>query len=357
MNHKVFRYHSFFYEWRRLVSGEVLSLILAAFLIISPVAALRFETRSLTMQSSTPGATTSYTISLQYMSPDPVGSLDLLFCNSPIPYDPCVTPSGLDVSNASLTGQTGESGFSVATQTTNHIILSRTPTMPLATTPSTYTFSGIVNPTDTSQAFAVRLKSLGSTDGSGSEIDFGSVRGEVTNAIVLETQVPPMLIFCVAQQVNDNCNGTDETYYTDMGNLSPTTTLTARSQMAVGTNASGGFAITADGTPMAAGTNVIDSPTSPMPSQPGTNQFGINLVANTTPAVGNDPEGTWANAIAAPGYDQPNNYMFVPGDVVAYSSDVSLMKKFTVSYIVNSSKNLRAGVYTTTLDYIASGRF
>jgi hypothetical protein len=33
------------------------------------------------------------------------------------------------------------------------------------------------------------------------------------------------------------------------------------------------------------------------------------------------------------------------------------MKKFTVSYVVNSSDNLKAGVYTTTITYIASGRF
>lgn len=357
MKHKVFRYHAFFYAWRRLVSGEVLSLILAAFLIMSPAFALRFETRGLTMASAAPGATTSYTVSLQYMSPDPVGSLDLLFCNNPIPYEPCDAPTGLDVSHATLSNQTGEIGFSISSQTPNHIILSRTPTMPVATTPSTYTFSGIVNPTDTSQAFAIRLKSLASTDGSGPQIDFGSVRGEVTNEIVLEAQVPPMLIFCVAQVVNDNCAGTNSNYYTDMGDLSPSATLTAHSQMAVGTNASGGFAITANGTPMAAGTNVIDSPAVPTPSLPGTNEFGINLVANSTPDIGSDPSGIWANAIAAPGYDQPNYFKYVPGDVVAYSPDVSLMKKFTVSYILNSSKDLRAGVYTTTIDYLASGRF
>jgi hypothetical protein len=217
--------------------------------------------------------------------------------------------------------------------------------------------SGIKNPTDTSQAFSIRMKSLTSIDGTGPLVDFGSVRGQVQAGIEIQTQVPPMLIFCAAQHVDDNCAGTDETYYRDMGTLSPTDTLTAQSQMAVGTNASQGFVVTANGPPMAAGTSVINSPTLPTPSEPGTNQFGINLVENTVPQVGGDPEGTWANAVPSADYAQANKYKFVSGDVVAYSPNVSLMRKFTVSYILNSNKDLRAGVYTTTITLIASGRF
>jgi hypothetical protein len=174
---------------------------------------------------------------------------------------------------------------------------------------------------------------------------------------MVETQVPPMLIFCVAEQVDDNCAATNETYYNHMGTLDPNATLQAQSQMAVGTNASSGFAVTANGISMSAGTNVIDPLAAPTASKPGDNQFGINLVANSAPAVGRDPEGDWANAVTSPDYSVPNQYKYVSGDVVAYSSNVSLMKKFTVSYIVNSNENLHAGVYTTTITYIASGRF
>lgn len=142
-----------------------------------------------------------------------------------------------------------------------------------------------------------------------------------------------------------------------MGDLSPTSTLTAQSQMAVGTNASQGFVITVDGSSPATGTSVIPASTTPTISTQGTNQFGINLVANNDPTIGNDPEGIWANAIPTVDYGQANKYMFKPGDVIASSPNVSLMRKFTVSYVLNSSKDLRAGVYTTTITYIASGRF
>lgn len=358
MRHLFARFHKFLFGWRHLVSEELLALALALFVFVVPAAdALRFQDRSLYMTNGVPGATSSYTISFQYMSPDAVGSIDLLFCNSPVPYDPCVAPQGLDVSNAALSNQLGDAGYTILSKTTNHIVLSRPSLPPGNTGNSAYTFDNIINPIDTNQAFAVRLESHAASDGTGSIIDFGSVRGQVTNAVVLETQVPPMLMFCVAGQVSDDCSTTNENYYSDMGQLSDRSTLTAQSQMSVGTNASGGFAITANGQPMSAGTSVIDAPSRPTASIQGSNQFGINLVANSNPAIGSDPIGTWANAVSSPNYSVPNQYMYVPGDTVAYSANVSLMKKFTVSYIVNSSPNLRAGVYTTTITYIASGRF
>lgn len=308
------------------------------------------------MNNTLPGATTSYTVSFRYMSPQPVGSVEMLFCVDPIPYHDCVTPPGLNASGAFLSEQTGESNFAILSKSTNRIVLSRATTA-ITTSGSSYKFDNIINSTDSSQSFSIRLKSLASTDGTGSQIDFGSVKGQVTEGVEIATQVPPMLIFCLAEEVVDSCGGTNDVFYTDMGTLDSKSTLKAQSQMAVGTNASGGFAITANGTPMSAATNVIDSPSVPTKSTPGKNQFGINLVENTSPVVGKNPEGEWANAIASPDYSVPDMYMYVPGDVVAYSPNVSLMKKFTVSYILNASPSLRAGVYTTTMTFIASGRF
>lgn len=372
MQHKLFRFHARTFAWKHLWSEEFLALMLALFIFISPTSAIiRFTERSLLMTSTVPSATTSWTLNLHYTTPASVGSLDMRFCMDPIPYHPCVTPPGLDISGATLTSQTGETGFSIGSISTmaedlsgpgnpsdppNHIILTRTPSVVTPGAPSSYTLQNIVNPS-TYQAFSIRLMSLASTDGTGPQIDVGSVRGQTTDSIVIETQVPPMLIFCLAEQVNDNCAGTNNNYYTNMGELSADSTLTAQSQMAVGTNATGGFAVTVSGSPPAAGTNVIDSPTTPTASIQGTNQFGINLVANTSPAIGSDPDGPFANGVASPGYAVANQYKYVPGDVVAYSPNVSLMRKFTVSYILNSAANLRPGVYTTTITFTASGRF
>ena len=346
------------HSWRVTLTEAFFALAMVALIVSAPVmASTRFETRGLLMSSVVPGATTTYTLTLKFMSPPPVGSLDMLFCENPIPYMPCDVPTGLDASSVTLSSQQGETGFSILSKTTNHIILTRTPSVPTYPTESTFVFTGMVNPIDTTKAFSIRLKSLSSTDGTGPQIDFGSVRGQVTNGVVIETQVPPMLIFCVAEQVGDDCSTTNETYYHDMGTLDSASTLTAQSQMAVGTNATDGFVITANGPTMSAGINTVESLAVPTESRPGTNQFGINLVENTAPAVGLNPVGTWANAVPAGDYGQQNKYKFVSGDVVAYSDHVSLMRKFTVSYILNTRDDVKAGVYSTTVNYIASGRF
>ncbi len=357
MHHRFVRFHARIFKLRYILTEEFLALLLVVVILAAPVsAAMRFQDRSLYMNSARAGDTTSYEVTFRYMTPETVGSVDMLFCIDPIPHHECITPPGLNVSNAVLTQQSGETGYSISTRSPNHLVLTRAPSMISATT-SSYTFDNIVNPTSADQSFSIRLRSHASTNATGAQIDFGSVKGQVTDDIVIQTQVPPMLIFCAAEKVSENCTETNENNFSDMGQLNSQSTLLAQSQMAVGTNASGGFAITANGTPMSAGTNIIDSPSSPTASMPGTNQFGLNLVANDSPNVGSDPEGTWANALPAVDYAIPNRYKYVPGDVVAFSPNVSLMKKFTVSYVLNSSEDLRAGVYTTTITYIASGRF
>jgi len=357
MDHKLRRFHIHVATWHHVWSEAALCLFLVLFILVSPAsAAMRFQERSLYVKDNEPGVITSYTVSFRYMSPQMISSVDLLFCNDPIPYHECVTPAGFDASNAQLTNQLGETGFSILNKSTNHIVLSRPPTAITSAT-SSYTFDNIKNPTDQSQAFSVRLRSHSTTNASGPQVDFGSIRAQVQSGVVIQTQVPPMLIFCVAERVEDNCAGTNEKYYSDLGELDTRSTLNAQSQMAVGTNASGGFAITANGSTMSAGTSVIEPINQLSESKVGSDQFGINLVENTVPAVGKNPEGDWTNAVASPDYSIPDRYKYKAGDVVAFSPNVSLMKKFTVSYIVNSSQSLRPGVYSTTLTYIASGRF
>lgn len=357
MKHKLFQLHGFIRPFHHVGSETLIAVIIALFLVVTPTSAKRFQERSLYILKNAPSAITAHTISFQYMSPDSVGSVEMLYCLDPIPYNPCVTPPGLDVSGATLSGQSGETGYSIRSASTNRIVLTRAPTFIAGSGNSSYTLDNIRNPTVTSQAFAIRLKSHASTNASGPQVDFGSVRGQITTSVEIQTQVPPILIFCLAEEVADNCESTNENFYSALGELSGGSTLKTQSQMAVGTNASGGFAITANGGPPSAGTNTIAASTTPTASQPGTNQFGINLVENTSPAVGSNPEGVWTNAVPGTGYGQTNRYKYNSGDVVAFSPNVSLMKKFTVSYIINSQENLRPGVYTTTIVYVASGRF
>lgn len=346
----------------RLVLAQTLILLLCAFaLFVSQASAvIRFNDRELFINNSVPGATTAYKVSLTYNNTNvwttTVGSIDMLFCEDPIPYDPCVAPPGLDASHAALSAQTGETGFSIASESSNHIVLTRTP-QPADETPSVYTFDNIVNPTDTTHSFSIRLSDYPTTDASGPLINLGSIVSQVTNSIEIDTQVPPILIFCVAQQVSQDCSQEFGGNNTDLGDLFPEITAATSSQMAVGTNASNGFVITVNGPTVEAGTHIIPALTTPTVSAAGNNQFGINLVENSDPVVGSDPDGAFTNAVVMPNYDTPNEFMYKDGDVVAEAPGVSLVRRFTVSYIINNAPNLHPGVYTTTITYICSGRF
>jgi hypothetical protein len=319
---------------------------------------IRFQNRSLLVTNNLPGEVSQYKVALTYTTQTTVGSLDMQFCMDPIPYDPCDAPAGLDVSNAALSSQTGVNDYNISYQDTNHIILTRNPDV-VAQTPSTYTFDNIVNPTNMSHSFSIRLSDYASTDATGSIIDLGSVLSQINEGIFIETQVPPILVFCVEKIVDQNCNSNSGGNYQDLGDINDDDlkTLYTTSQMGAGTNASGGYSITVHGTTLAAGTHVIEPLTTPTLSAPGNSQFGINLVQNTSPAIGQNTDGSSGNTVVAPGYDIPDKFMYHDGDEVASAPNVSLVGRFTVTYIVNTPPKLRAGVYTTTITYICTGRF
>lgn len=355
---------------RRWLMAQTLLLIVIGCFTYSTAQArdvIRFEPRSLFVYDINPGATTKYTVSLGYTTHTTVGSIDMQFCidptpseaitpDNPVDHHPCVAPAGLDVSNAVLSDQTGETGYSLQVLSSNHVLLTRTPSV-AGNALSTYTLDNIVNPTFMSHSFSIRLADYASTDGSGPVIDLGSVLTQITTPIVIETQVPPLLVFCVAVHVDFNCTTTDGGQYTDMGTLSEEDTLTATSQMGVGTNAHSGYSIQTFGTTLQSGTHVIPALTTPTVSAPGNNQFGMNLTTNTDPQLGQDADGGSTNATVDPNYAIPNEFMYQNGDEVASAPDVSLVRRFTVSYIVNSRANLHPGVYTTTISFVCTGRF
>lgn len=88
-------------------------------------------------------------------------------------------------------------------------------------------------------------------------------------------------------------------------------------------------------------------------SSAGTEQFGINLTANTSPAtVGATPvqvpDGTFSFGFANTNYDDPNLYRYNNGDTIAQSNSSSGTTNYTISYLVNISTITRAGTYNFT---------
>jgi hypothetical protein len=97
-------------------------------------------------------------------------------------------------------------------------------------------------------------------------------------------------------------------------------------------------------------------------SSAGTEQFGINLKANTSPTTfganpSQFPDSSFGFGFAAPGYDTANLYKYVKNDVIAKSNSSSGRTDYTISYIFNISNVTPAGIYTLNHDLVAIGTF
>lgn len=318
-------------------------------------AALPLPGRSLTLGSVDPGAVTSNKFSFSYSSPDDVGSIMFEYCNSPLIEITCDIPTGLDATNATLTDQQGETGFTILTAQTNKIILTRAPASSPVASPSTYSFNGVQNPTGAPGTFFVRISTHQSADASDANIDFGAVANSTTQAVTVSSEVPPILKFCVGLTIASDCTTADGNLI-DLGDLSTARASSGSSQMLAATNAEFGLAIAMYGTTMTSGNNVIPALQTPTPNAPGNAQFGVNLRKNTDPAVGQDPSGGGIANPTTP-YNTPNKFVFHTGDIVATSPAATDTRKFTASYLVNVTPSQPPGVYTATLTYICTASF
>lgn len=92
-------------------------------------------------------------------------------------------------------------------------------------------------------------------------------------------------------------------------------------------------------------------------------QFGMNLVANTSPTVGANPavqpNSTYANGQAASGYNTANQFQYNPGDTIAQngSSPAWGQTNYTISYIANISGITESGYYQMPHDLVAVSTF
>lgn len=338
-----------------LVVGVSLLTVCGFFILESGVQASEFSPRSLTIGTSVPSATTTYRIGFQYPSTTSIGSLRFQFCDNPLANIPCNPVAGLDATGATLVGQTGETGFSVLSANAGTVVLTRAPSV-TGLVPATYTLGNIVNPSITGEFF-VRILSYTSTDATGPFVDNGSVAGSTASGLTTQLEVPPVLIFCLAQQFTGvDCN-TGSGTLVDVGQLTASAARHGSSEMIVATNAGDGYTITVDGITMSAGTFTIPALAAPTASAPGSSQFGINLRDNSDPNVGANQSGPGAPSTVTANYNIPNRYAYASGDTVVTNPIPTDFKKFTVSYVVNVSPSQPAGYYNSTFTYTCTGNF
>ncbi len=110
--------------------------------------------------------------------------------------------------------------------------------------------------------------------------------------------------------------------------------------------------------PTNAGTIIAGSPLGTT-SAPGTDQFGINLIANTLPAtIGANPNnGQFGFGQAATDYATANQYHYTSGDTIALAPKSSGETIYTISYLVNVAALKPGGVYTTNQTIVITGTY
>lgn len=154
----------------------------------------------------------------------------------------------------------------------------------------------------------------------------------------------------------------------DLGTLTTGSAKTGTATFSVSSYLTSSYTVlTMSNPPTSESGAILTGMSSAAASSPGTEQFGINLVANTSPTTFganpvNQPDSTFADGGAATGYDTTNLYKYVVGDTVARSAITNGNQaigqtNYTISYIANSKLLTRAGLYTMNHDLVAVGTF
>lgn len=148
----------------------------------------------------------------------------------------------------------------------------------------------------------------------------------------------------------------------DLGVLSTGSTKTATATFSVKTYLSSGYNVITASDPPKNGNKFLTGLTTPTAPATGQEQFGINLVANTSPTTFGAnpvqvPSSTFSFGAAAAGYNTANKYKYVKGDVIASSTKSSGETDYTMSYIFNISNTTAGGAYTMQHVLVATSTY
>lgn len=145
----------------------------------------------------------------------------------------------------------------------------------------------------------------------------------------------------------------------NFGSFSSTASSTATATFSVSNYTSYGYVVQVTGNAPRNGSHTITAlPTETSPVV-GTKQFGMNLVANTSPtSVGANPDqGEFGKGVASPNYSTPNQYRFVSGETIASAPSTSGVTKFTITYMANVDALTHGGQYQTDQVLVVTGTY
>lgn len=146
----------------------------------------------------------------------------------------------------------------------------------------------------------------------------------------------------------------------NFGSFSPASAATATASFSVSDYTSYGYVVQVVGSPPKNTTGHTISPmSSTAGSQSGKEQFGMNLVANTSPvSLGTNPVyGPFGVGTATANYGTSNNYRYVPGETIASAPKSSGLTTYTISYIINVDSLTPGGQYNSNQVLICTGTY
>lgn len=337
-----------------------------------------------------------------------VNSIALQYCTTPLFNTACTAPTGLDAATvASIVAQTGLTTNDMTLDTTtvantggifgtapcsgttpfrqNCILMKRAAAATAETgTPAvSYKFGQgtgtdwIKNPTSTG-TFYVRIhvfSDLGYT----TTVDDGGVAASIATQIDITAKVQEKLNFSVAAAPltpTTSCNpltGTGSLALGDaQGVLDIATAYDKHSYFRVNTNAAGGTNILYSGDTLKTkdgSSSITALTTTAVSSSPGTSQFGLAIDSSKTDAgdghsftnlAATAPYAGGAGTITAGGtalFAFDTTSVTAPKQIAGVSNQTIACDTGAVRYLGNISTTTRAGIYKTTITYIAVPTF
>lgn len=145
----------------------------------------------------------------------------------------------------------------------------------------------------------------------------------------------------------------------NFGSFSSSTATVTTATFSVSNYTSYGYAVQIFGNPPTNGSHTISALSTTSASQTGTEQFGINLVANTSPiSVGANPDnGQFGFGSVAANYAVPNQYRYISGGTIAQAPKSSGLTNYTITYLVNVAGLTPGGIYNSNQTLIVTGTY
>jgi len=148
----------------------------------------------------------------------------------------------------------------------------------------------------------------------------------------------------------------------NLGSLTTALAATGTAQFSVRNYTSSGYAVQTVGSPPSNGTHTLANIATASASSVGTEQFGINLVANTSPSsFGSNPVQTpsadFSYGAAQAGYNTANLFQYNSGDSIAGAAQSSGQTDYTISYIANISSSTPGGAYQGQQTLVCTGTY